>query len=109
MARQIIVPNKTFKKDMETLAIAMSYHCVRNTVIEDWHAEGRISDPEMKEFMIEVVSKIYTTLVSLDDVNFAAAYFTMADGVQNKWDKPKIRKKFVKSFQEIWQRIDKRT
>lgn len=90
---------------MKTLALSMGYHCVRNTVIENWHAEGRISDPEMKEFMIEVVSKIYTTLVTLDDVAFATGYFSMTAGIEKKWDTPKVRKPFVKSFKEIGRRF----
>ncbi|RJO60738.1 MAG: hypothetical protein C4542_08305 [Dehalococcoidia bacterium] len=60
-----------FKKDEEPpimgvpvkeLALLMALNCVRNTVIEDYHARGIISQEEMKEFNKLVVNKLYTIL-----------------------------------------------
>ncbi len=37
-----------------------AFNCVRNnTVLEDLHAEGKITDAEMKEFMIEVTDNLF--------------------------------------------------
>lgn len=84
--------NSDYKKITETLkkeALTMTVNCVRNTVIEDYHAGkvpksktgdysdvkvvtpygeiawndlSRINDQEMKAFNKEVVNKIYTYL-----------------------------------------------
>jgi len=44
------------------LALRIALHCVRNTIIEKYHGEGKISDAEMMAFNKEVVNKIYTFL-----------------------------------------------
>ena len=46
----------------EELALHIALHCVRNTIIENYHAAGKISDPEMMAFNKEVVNKIYSFL-----------------------------------------------
>lgn len=49
-------------RKLQDLALLVAVNCVRNTVIENYHAAGKISDPEMKAFNIEVVNRIYTAL-----------------------------------------------
>lgn len=44
------------------VALRMALYCVRNTIIEDYHAKGKLSDMEMMAFNKEVVNKIYTFL-----------------------------------------------
>ena len=46
----------------QDLALRMALHCVRNTVIENYHTQGKISDEEMKAFNIEVANNIFTYL-----------------------------------------------
>ena len=40
----------------------MALHCVRNTIIEDYHAKGILADTEMKAFNKEVANKVYSFL-----------------------------------------------
>ena len=40
----------------------MARSCVRDTVLEDYHTDGKISQEEMKRFNKEVVNKLYTFL-----------------------------------------------
>ncbi len=44
------------------IALLMAANCVRNTVVEDYHAAGKISDDEMRAFNREVANKIFTFL-----------------------------------------------
>lgn len=97
----------------ETIAdytLRMALHCVRNTVIEDYHAQGKISDAEMKAFNIEVVNKIYTflqitqnpkhskerDLVFKDEDNIPA-FFHLPYG----WNNPVLHKGFMKALKNI--------
>jgi hypothetical protein len=38
----------------------MAVTCFRSTVIETYHAEAKITDPEMMAFNKEVANKLYT-------------------------------------------------
>lgn len=40
----------------------LSVYCVRNTIIEEYHANGQLSQVNMKAFNVEVNDKIYTAL-----------------------------------------------
>jgi len=50
------------EKLLKQFAKMITLNCVRNTVIEDYHARGSLSQEEMKAFNIEVCSHIYTAL-----------------------------------------------
>jgi len=98
------------------LALSLALTCVRNTSLEDIHAgksveaEGlspdqilvqagnqtipwpevsRISDAEMKNLMQEVVNKIYTTLLRLDNPDFFEKLEKYSSPFTAKWDEPK--------------------
>jgi hypothetical protein len=45
--------------DLKRLAMLMAVNCVRNTVVDDYHAQGKLDDSEMKAFNQEVANKIY--------------------------------------------------
>lgn len=49
-------------KNNQDIALKMAYYCVRDTIIEDYHTQGKISDSEMKALNIEVVNNIFTIL-----------------------------------------------
>ena len=49
-------------RSIKQLAILMTLTCVRNTVIEEYHARGSLSQKDMKAFNKEVADKIYTWL-----------------------------------------------
>ena len=48
--------------DVKRLALVMAVNCVRNTVIEGYHARGSLSQEDMKAFNKEVANKLYTFL-----------------------------------------------
>jgi len=97
-------------------------HCVRNTQLENHHAGwfpetltgdfsdvkvidghgkeipwndiSRISDPEMKAFMKEVVNKIYTYLEHANNPHLRT-YFNDFAVSGNKWDAPELDESFM--------------
>ncbi len=44
--------------EQESKAATIAYHCVRNTILEDIHANGGISQREMMALMMEVTANI---------------------------------------------------
>jgi hypothetical protein len=89
---------------LKGLALLMAVNCVRNTVIEDYHAAGKLDDSEMKAFNQEVANKIYTFLQFLflkpDEYRDA---FLSAMGVMYppNWDQPKIDQDFVETVKIV--------
>jgi hypothetical protein len=98
------------------LAVAMAVLCVRNTSIEDIHAGiephspsgdfsdvkvvtpvgeipwpkvSRIRDDEMRAFMKQVVDRLYTVLLRLDDLQFVERIDQYARRMTRAWDAPK--------------------
>ena len=97
------------------LAVAMAVLCVRNTCIEDihtgiaphspsgdfcdvkvvtpvgeipWPKVSRIRDDEMRKFMKQVVDRLYTVLLRLDDAQFIARVDQYARRMTRAWDAP---------------------
>lgn len=97
------------------LALSMAVLCVRNTILEDihhgkepdsqvgdfsdvkvvtptreipWNEVARIRDDEMKLLMQEIVNKLYTTILRLEDSVFLERMETYARGFHASWDKP---------------------
>ena len=93
---------------LSELALRMALHCVRNTIIEDYHSRGSISDAEMKVFNKEVVNKLYTFLHIImnpdysrerelalqDDEDIPAVYYRPTG-----WDAPEFNKAILKRLQ----------
>ncbi len=52
------MPKKKDGSHLKDIALIMSVNCVRNTIIENYHAEGKRSDDEMKAFNKEVANKL---------------------------------------------------
>jgi hypothetical protein len=84
--------------DLKRIALLMAANCVRNTIIEDYHAQGKLSDAEMMAFNREVANKIYTFLTYMiakpteDWDDFLGAMSWM---YPQKWDQPKIDADFA--------------
>jgi hypothetical protein len=104
--------------DMEAakrIALGMAVYCVRNTFLEDLHAGlspcsatggyanvrvvapdrefpweqlSRLDDNEMRVLMQEVVNKIYTALLRLDDPDFIAKLDSFATTYARNWNEP---------------------
>jgi hypothetical protein len=100
----------------ERLAKSLALLCVRNTFLEDLHAGispssktgdysdvkvvtpygeipwsklSRLSDDEMRQLMKEVVNKIYTVLLRLDDSEFVQRMENFSGLMTRRWDAPK--------------------
>ena len=98
------------------LALSMALMCVRNTCIEDIHAGvepcskagdfsdaklvtsygeipwnnlSRIRNDEMRDFMKQVVDRLYTVLLRLDDPEFVDRMDQYARRATAKWDEPR--------------------
>jgi len=81
-------------------ALLMAVTCVRNTVIEDYHANGQLSDADMMAFNKEVVNKIYTFLTyMLDETKEEYGIFLQTAGwmFPYRWDAPVMDGDFVKA------------
>ena len=90
--------------ELKRLALLMAVNCVRNTVIEDYHADGKLSDAEMKALNQEVANKIYTFVHYLfSDSNDEQEAFLSAMGSMypSNWDQPKLDSDFVESVRLI--------
>ena len=77
--------------DLKDFALGMALLCVRNTVIEQYHADGKLTDEEMKAFNKEVANKLYTVLLSTtspDEKERQAAFAVFAGSRPYNWDAP---------------------
>ncbi len=81
----------------ELLALGMTAYCVRNTCLEDFHAQGvPIDDEKMKIFMKECSEKcaeVLSNLLSTDYMTKATmSYFLMeqCDEYCQNWDIPDV-------------------
>jgi hypothetical protein len=84
------------------LALRMAVSCVRNTVIEKYHARGSISNSEMKAFNKEVANNLYAFLYYMlrgtaeeRDALFEAA----RDMHPHNWDRPRLTPKWSSVIQ----------
>ncbi len=111
------------EKSAQLLALGIALNCVRNTSIENIHAgaspdaanndysnvfvateksqvpwdkASRITDVEMKAFMIEVTNKIYTVLMNLDDQEFIQKFEDRARRSTIGWNKAEYLKDWFK-------------
>jgi hypothetical protein len=107
------------------LAKALAALCVRNTFLEDLHAgvpvlsatgdyrdvkivtpgreipwndASRITQAEMKRLMKQVVNKLYTVLMSLDDEDAMSLLFRRGQDYAGQWDEPEFLPTFLRPF-----------
>jgi hypothetical protein len=84
--------------DMRDIALGIAHVCVRNTVIEQYHAAGKLTDEEMKAFNKEVANKLYTTLtLSCDRETLDAACALFVEYRPPNWDLPTIDRGIYKA------------
>ena len=87
--------------DLKRLALLMAVNCVRNTVIEEYHSAGKLSNAAMKAFNQEVANKIYTFLHYLFNASQEdREVFLSAMGMMypSRWDKPRLDADLVKAL-----------
>jgi hypothetical protein len=88
------------REEWKRLALIMAVNCVRNTVIEDYHAKGKITDGEMKKLNKEVSNKIYTFLHYLfheSEDDRQAFLQAMSMMYPTNWDEPKLDAEFTQA------------
>jgi hypothetical protein len=91
---------KRKSSEAKTLALIMAVNCVRNTVIEDYHSQGKLTEEEMKAFNKEVADKLYTFLEYLfnkplkERQAFLGAMNSMYPA---NWDQPALDPDLVKA------------
>jgi hypothetical protein len=88
------------ESDLKRLALLMAVNCVRNTVIEDYHSHGKLSNAEMKTLNQEVANKIYTFLHYLfnhSSEDREAFLEAMAVMYPSNWHQPTLDADFVKA------------
>jgi hypothetical protein len=117
--------NKPQQEYSARLAKSLAVLCVRHTCLEDLHsgepvvsktgdfsdvkvltADGeipwtevsRISEPEMKKLMKQIVDKLYTVLVSLEDQEAMHLVFRRGHDYTHHWDDPEFLPTFLKPF-----------
>jgi hypothetical protein len=78
--------------DTKMIAKAMTINCVRNTILERYHQQGKLSDDDMKAFNKQVVNRIYTFLDCLNNRSaternlFLAKMVATSEAFTAKWD-----------------------
>lgn len=95
MTQTNTIPRKYFKE----MAKSMALICVRNTIIEKYHADGCLSQTQMKKFNKEVVNKIYSYLVChfSEDVEVQKKFAEIKGFFYpSNWDEPVFDKDFSK-------------
>lgn len=97
---------------IQDIALIMAVNCVRNTIIEDYHVGGKLSDEDMKNFNKEVANKLYTFLkIGLFSENLAECQrFLNAMGMMypQNWDKPVLDKEIMETLKLINKSEEKR-
>jgi hypothetical protein len=100
-----IAPNDIVKK----LALAMALHCVRNTVIEDYHTAGKLTDEEMAIFNKEVANKIYSIMYLLYNPKYTPLITQLFSPkifyTPSNWDSPEFDEDFLKIINKIDKKI----
>ena len=84
------------------LALRMALHCVRNTIIEDSHAAGKLTDQEMAAFNREVADKIYSFLHIMFNPSYSSRRAAALEYLYApQWDQPTLDKSFLLMLRRI--------
>jgi hypothetical protein len=63
-----------------------------------WNELSRISDDEMKKLMKQIVNKLYTVLMSLENDEAMRLVFSRGRDYASHWDDPEFLPNFLKQF-----------
>ena len=107
MTKESPKPNQD---DLKRLALIVAVICVRNTIIEDYHSQGKLSDKEMMAFNKVVANKLFTFLYFMFDSPSAERkeFYRMTERMYpHNWDTPKLDDDMIKGVrialgQEKW-------
>ena len=99
--------------ELKVIALAMTLNCVRNTVIENYHCQGKLTDADMKAFNKEVANRIYTFLdcwlnrAGQERDLFLGKMAAASESFTAKWDEPEIDKTLWSGEKSLEDRIRK--
>jgi len=63
-----------------------------------WNELSRISDDEMKKLMKQIINKLYTVLMSLDNEEAMHLVFSGGRDYASHWDEPEFLPTFLAPF-----------
>jgi hypothetical protein len=90
------------EKSLQDITLIMAVNCVRNTIIEDYHAAGKLSDKEMKMFNKEVSNKLYTflTFMFAPESKEKETFLRLMElFYPHGWDKPRLDKDMIQGLE----------
>jgi len=92
MKKKSYVLNKEDQEQAEWMAKILTIHGYRNSPIEDIHADGRISQKEMKNLNKTIHDQIYTILYLMFSgaPGFWDSWYFQSPSWGADWDKPKL-------------------
>ena len=93
---------------LQKLAISITVTCVRNTIIEDYHARGSLSQDDMKAFNKQVASKIYTLLWVFENKPELKREMltTLMFMCRSSWDSPVLDDDLISAFNYLSEHPD---
>lgn len=81
-------------RGIQTLALLLTCVCVRNTILEEYHVQGKLSQSDIKALIKQVSDKLYTALEAILDPEFAAErkvfFTTLMHSFPYNWDLPQF-------------------
>ena len=97
------------KQLCQYIALLMAKTCVRDTIIEQYHAKGKITNSEMADFNREVVNKLYTFMHHLFGADEDKAVFLEAIQMHypTDWDQPTTDKD-IESMISLFHKLNKK-
>ena len=100
------MPEPDLDLSLKNLALLIAVHAVRNTVIEEYHANDKITDHEMMIFNKEVVNKIYTFLQIVLNPKYqkekeALSKQTIVFYLPHGWDEPKLDESILRALRQL--------
>lgn len=92
---------------LKDLALRLALHCVRNTIIETYHSEGKLSDTEMAALNKEVVNKLYSVLQILHNPKYEKErqFITQLLWLPQGWDEPRFDEEFENALEDYRKRL----
>jgi hypothetical protein len=101
----LMLSQKVLRAHFRDLALRIGLHCVRNTVIEDYHAAGKLTDSEMAALNREVANKIYSFLEIAFNPRYDAVRRSAFEWLYApQWDEPAFDESFSPMVRRIRQK-----
>lgn len=83
------------KETTKWIAKFLTVHGYRNSLIEDYHAQGKLSDKDMKRLNKNILNQIYTLLYMLGSKDSIPPFMDPEHWTKD-WDEPKLIKSWLK-------------